>query len=957
MEEPTRKAEFTPSLVNAPSNKWQNDSDVEIPTRPEWADCEEGWHFPYVHRNVDQNQVLPMILNPKEHQVEASSPMKDKIIIHRGKLPLPPDEPKYLVEWFQQYTFYSPRWVSNLKSREQMYAVAVRLYDAWTEDHDEHIDSSPAQLDLPLDLETKESGMQQNTTWDSNEPFSPLPTQWELHTDDGLAWQQFSRQYKALRTGDYWSNLGLLFTFLSDNQDKNSKDESSVYNVASIGPEHALIRLQKEATSFSQQAKQVLYQARQALSQVEATADKAWTLVMHLEDQLDDVEFNESKSTLLVQETIDQLQKLGPGTQSIVVALKGLVPKGLTKEASAPGSKDFDFSSVQVALPKELSDQMLAWSSQHIPEEILCVEEGGKETYPHVTVLYGIHSPLAKESQELLKLEKPFKLKLGKVSLFTPEDKDYEVVKVEVLAPELHTLNTKLRDNLESTVTFPKYVPHATLAYVKKGQGAKFDGNKEFEGQEATISELEFSSKDKEVAATKIPLNKAANLLTYIEITGANKYSHTIIHTDPGTLFVPMPVLDTIVALFRNRSIQYKSYRATFGFSKKDGGSIRGYTVTFEPTLDEVMESLLEDSGLDVVKGETVPIGEWKDDVPSAEKIELPSSAPETVQEVPTAHPADIQKKRDQLLDKMLQSPEGSPERKKWEEKLRAFGGLHKTAECYTDREMDTITQKNKEDSGDWYKDDVGGGFTVHDWNSNTNDFPQPKDMQKGHPLDQLVPVERRFQRWIAPNTAWPPDYLGLPQDGGDTGDYDYDKQASVKMATKNLVELIRVDTIEVSEDFNQIKGTAHLLGKVVHWTAQTVPTPNSKIRLFQLNTREIRDLINKTNLVAPVQRDQIDFVESKIREQLYAQDTSRVLLNMPSSDQLDQMFDSIPTSWWTKEQAPSAKLKFDVAKDLLLRNNFSGTYFNTFKDGTTSKYRWGTNPHGNYISVSKRTA
>lgn len=44
-------------------------------------------------------------------------------------------------------------------------------------------------------------------------------------------------------------------------------------------------------------------------------------------------------------------------------------------QASAPGSKDFDFSSVHVVLPKELGDKLVDWGMKNIPNEILYLEK------------------------------------------------------------------------------------------------------------------------------------------------------------------------------------------------------------------------------------------------------------------------------------------------------------------------------------------------------------------------------------------------------------------------------------------------------------------------------------------------------------------------------------------------------------------------------------------------------
>lgn len=180
---------------------------------------------------------------------------------------------------------------------------------------------------------------------------------------------------------------------------------------------------------------------------------------------------------------------------------------GLQKQASAPGSKDFDFSSVQVALPKDMADSLKSWSKKNIPDNILYTEDGhGREDYFHVTILYGIHNEDPNEVLELLKEDKKFRIQLGDISLFESEDKPFDVIKVEVKSPDLHKLNKKLTDNVEYTNDFPEYNPHVTLAYIQKGMGDRFKGLKDFEGMEAEIFNIEFSSKKKEKGLTPIKL-------------------------------------------------------------------------------------------------------------------------------------------------------------------------------------------------------------------------------------------------------------------------------------------------------------------------------------------------------------------------------------------------------------------------------------------------------------------
>lgn len=128
----------------------------------------------------------------------------------------------------------------------------------------------------------------------------------------------------------------------------------------------------------------------------------------------------------------------------------------------------------------------------------------GRETEPHVTALYGITHNDVKAITERVKGHGPVALTLGKISKFSSPDKPYDVLKVDVHSPDLHKLNATLKkEPFESD--FPKYQPHLTLAYVKKGAADKYIGDTRFEGQTVMIPHLTFS--DSAGEKTKIQLS------------------------------------------------------------------------------------------------------------------------------------------------------------------------------------------------------------------------------------------------------------------------------------------------------------------------------------------------------------------------------------------------------------------------------------------------------------------
>ncbi len=146
-----------------------------------------------------------------------------------------------------------------------------------------------------------------------------------------------------------------------------------------------------------------------------------------------------------------------------------------------------------------VTSKLMTHMAKNIPDEHLATD--GRETDHHITVKYGLHTDDARDLQRVLDGEPPVRAKLGKTSLFeTPE---HDVLKIEVDSPDLHRLNAKVSKHLEHTDSFPDYVPHATLAYVKSGKGKNYSGQTTLEGHIVTIGTVYFSDK----RGNKIPVS------------------------------------------------------------------------------------------------------------------------------------------------------------------------------------------------------------------------------------------------------------------------------------------------------------------------------------------------------------------------------------------------------------------------------------------------------------------
>jgi 2'-5' RNA ligase len=175
----------------------------------------------------------------------------------------------------------------------------------------------------------------------------------------------------------------------------------------------------------------------------------------------------------------------------------------------------FEFASTQVTLEGDVAEAVLALAAT-IPDEAL--GEKGRETSPHVTVKFGIDAATTPEallealtnsdSAREMMMRGGGELTLGATAIFESEEGSHangdDVVYVAVDSPDLVLLNQIISEALTVTDTHPDYVPHITLAYVKKGEGQKYAGNETLAGTVVTFTSIVFSDADGN--ETEIPL-------------------------------------------------------------------------------------------------------------------------------------------------------------------------------------------------------------------------------------------------------------------------------------------------------------------------------------------------------------------------------------------------------------------------------------------------------------------
>ena len=174
----------------------------------------------------------------------------------------------------------------------------------------------------------------------------------------------------------------------------------------------------------------------------------------------------------------------------------------------------YSYSSTQVNLKNPVKSEVMEWCKKNIPDRHLYTDEEnmGRETTPHITVLYGILTEDSDKIVEVLIDEvPPIEATLGKITIFDNSD-DYDVVKIDVKSKDLNRLNKLLSDNIDNENKYPEYKPHVTIAYVKKGKGKLYSGSDAFEGRKLSFDTIRFSDKQENATMISLPVSVAASL-------------------------------------------------------------------------------------------------------------------------------------------------------------------------------------------------------------------------------------------------------------------------------------------------------------------------------------------------------------------------------------------------------------------------------------------------------------
>lgn len=160
------------------------------------------------------------------------------------------------------------------------------------------------------------------------------------------------------------------------------------------------------------------------------------------------------------------------------------------------------FSCLMAMTPRgKTRDQIIEYGRSILDADILvdkklgCI---GRDPKPHVTIKYGIH----RATWEGLRTDVPMHdvghIQMTLLGLSSFENDGYDVLKIGIDSSSLHELNERITSNTKTTETYPTYIPHMTVAYLKPGKAQQYIDRdaSAFRGMVIDTNILLFSSKD-----------------------------------------------------------------------------------------------------------------------------------------------------------------------------------------------------------------------------------------------------------------------------------------------------------------------------------------------------------------------------------------------------------------------------------------------------------------------------
>lgn len=156
----------------------------------------------------------------------------------------------------------------------------------------------------------------------------------------------------------------------------------------------------------------------------------------------------------------------------------------------------FSYTSVKIDDLK-LKNDILTFGQKININDLFLKSGFGLEEIPHITLKYGLHTNVVNNVKDVI-LDSginSINIKLGKISLF--ENSEFNVLKINVQSEELAILNKLLSNKLEVTDSYPTYIPHLTIAYLRPECGYSFKNLDRFDGITYSTDRVSFYDKNR----------------------------------------------------------------------------------------------------------------------------------------------------------------------------------------------------------------------------------------------------------------------------------------------------------------------------------------------------------------------------------------------------------------------------------------------------------------------------
>ena len=177
-----------------------------------------------------------------------------------------------------------------------------------------------------------------------------------------------------------------------------------------------------------------------------------------------------------------------------------------SRNLNVSASKKDKFSCIVISLPEAVKNKIKKWAKDNIDKDDLFFidDNRGYEIHPHITVKYGLYTDDSDEVRDFLKEQPPVYVKLGPISKFRDVSDEFDIIKIEAYGEDMQEFNKAIDKAFDAKKGHKRYLPHITLAYVKKGACDSLVGNKHFKGLKFEGSRFVFLDQDSEPYLVKV---------------------------------------------------------------------------------------------------------------------------------------------------------------------------------------------------------------------------------------------------------------------------------------------------------------------------------------------------------------------------------------------------------------------------------------------------------------------